>query len=177
LIFNDEEKKLLDDAIERKMAGRTLSEDQRIVWTRLISEFKISKARLLDVLEKDINNEFSKLQKTRSDLPKHLRVYFVTFRVFSRLLLRVTPFGGPNAAARNCELMLSLLLSKAEQDPAIGDFLERYAQKRKRLGRRRADLWAYSDVLRTIWPVVRRKLGKVVKFLVAADWVRRQFYQ
>lgn len=86
-------------------------------------------------------------------------------------------FGGQKAAMRNCELILSLLLNKAEQEPAIGDFLERYEQKCQRLGRRRTDLWAYSEVLRTVWPVLKRKLGTLLKLFIAADWVRRQFHQ
>lgn len=84
---------------------------------------------------------------------------------------------GQKAPQRNCEFLLSLLLSKSEQEPAIGDFLERYEAKRKRLGKRRADIWAYSDVLRTIWPVVRRRITKLLKIVVAAEWLRRQFYQ
>jgi hypothetical protein len=108
----------------------------------------------------------------------YLRLRAVRLRefVFNSRAFKHT-FGGPNATPRNCELLLSLLLSRTEQDPAIGDFLERYEQKRKRLGRRRADLWAYSEVLRTVWPVLRRKLGTLLKFAVAAEWVRRQFHQ
>ena len=76
-------------------------------------------------------------------------------------------------AAVNGEFLLSLLLSNHEQEAAIGDFLERYAQKLRRLGKRRADLWAYSDVARTVWPVLRRKLAKMIGIVGAAEWIRR----
>lgn len=79
-------------------------------------------------------------------------------------------------ASANGEFLLSILLNKDEQEAAIGDFLERYAHKLQRLGKLRADLWAYSDVARTVWPVLQRKLAKTVGIVGAADWIRRHLW-
>ena len=146
--------------IERKLT------ELRLLEQKLLEEQRIEEKRL------ELERQEKHAQRVNGGYLDRLVLQGRT--VFARTLVF---WGGPNATPRNCELLLSLLLSKSEQDPAIGDFLERYDQKRKRLGRRRADLWAYSDVLRTVWPVLKRKLSTLVKFAVAADWVRRQFHQ
>ena len=138
-------------------------------WTREVE---------LYFLELEAARSEAKRKGTQRVEARYFKLLVSRYRAFlSRRSLFNRTFGGPRATPRNCELLLSLLLSKSEQEPAIGDFLERYEQKRQRLGRRRADLWAYSDVLRTVWPVLRRRLGTFLKFAVAADWVRRQFHQ
>ena len=79
-------------------------------------------------------------------------------------------------ASANGELLLSILLNKDEQEAAIGDFLELYAQKLERLGKLRADIWAYSDIARTVWPVLRRKLAEAMGIVGAAEWIRRHLW-
>jgi hypothetical protein len=78
----------------------------------------------------------------------------------------------------NAEFLLHALLSKEEQEAAIGDFLEHYARRLARLGERRARIWAYAEALRTVWPVVKRAMAKISGIsgtIAAAEWVRRHF--
>lgn len=73
----------------------------------------------------------------------------------------------------NAELLLYLLLKKEEREGAVGDFVELYAKVLHRLGRTRATIWAYGEVVRAVWPMAKRVVGRVAGVLALTDWVRR----
>jgi hypothetical protein len=76
----------------------------------------------------------------------------------------------------NAEFVLHLLLKKEEQDAVIGDLLERYANKYKRLGKSRADIWFYTEVGRSLWPLAKRFAAKAIKIAVVGEWIRRMIH-
>jgi hypothetical protein len=68
------------------------------------------------------------------------------------------------------ELLLSLiLLSKEDRDNILGDLIEEYRKMETKWGRRYADRWFYGQVLRSVWPLIRRALW----WLLLA-WIRRR---
>lgn len=73
----------------------------------------------------------------------------------------------------NAEFVLHLLLKRSEQDAVIGDILERYIKKHERLGERRANLWFYAEVFRSVWPLLRRAASKVGGVALLGEWFRR----
>lgn len=76
---------------------------------------------------------------------------------------------------KNAELLLTLLLRRDEQEAAIGCFSEIYAKKVRRLGKRRAAIWAWCDVLRTLWPVIKRTFIRISGLAATVEWLRRHF--
>jgi hypothetical protein len=73
----------------------------------------------------------------------------------------------------NGEFALHLLLSKDEHEGVIGDLIERYGQKCERFGSRRAKLWFYCEVLRSVWPLIRRALARAGGLIAFGEWIRR----
>ena len=80
-----------------------------------------------------------------------------------------------NEPPKNAELLLSLLLRQDEQDSAIGCFSELFAKKVQRLGRKRAVIWAWCDVLRTLCPVIKRNFLRISGLAATVEWLRRHF--
>lgn len=76
---------------------------------------------------------------------------------------------------KNAELLLTLFLRRDEQEAAIGCFSEIFAKKVQRLGKRRAVIWAWCDVLRTLWPVIKRMFVRVSGLAATVEWLRRHF--
>jgi hypothetical protein len=75
----------------------------------------------------------------------------------------------------NAEFLLHLMLGADQREAAIGDFLELYWQRFDRFGERRARLWAYCEVVRMLWPVMKRVIAKFTGLVAAGEWVRRHF--
>ena len=73
----------------------------------------------------------------------------------------------------NAEFFLHLLLKEEEQEAFIGCLVERYVRKVGRLGKRRADVWFYAEVARSIWPLARRFASKAIRLAVLGEWIRR----
>jgi hypothetical protein len=73
----------------------------------------------------------------------------------------------------NGEFILHLLLSKEDQEVVMGDLIERYGQKRERFGEQRARVWFYCEVLRSVWPLLRRAIARAGALIAAAEWLRR----
>jgi len=74
---------------------------------------------------------------------------------------------------KNAELFLYLLLEREDRVWAIGDFVELYSLVLNRLGRSRAKLWAYVEVVRAVWPLARRVIGRATGLIAVTEWVRR----
>jgi len=73
----------------------------------------------------------------------------------------------------NAEYLLHLFLRGDERDALIGDLIERYVGKHERFGERRAKVWFYSEVLRSLWPLLKRFLAKASGFIALGEWIRR----
>jgi hypothetical protein len=73
------------------------------------------------------------------------------------------------------EFLLTALLKPAHADAVTGDLNERFTRDCEELGRRRA-VWRYwARTLYSLWPLLRRAIGKAVKWGVVIDTVRRHF--
>jgi hypothetical protein len=55
----------------------------------------------------------------------------------------------------NGQFLLDLFLPNHLAENAIGDLQERYNKKLKRLGRKRADLWYWTQVWTSLWPFLK----------------------
>jgi hypothetical protein len=63
-------------------------------------------------------------------------------------------------------------LNDDEAEAVSGDLQVRYSKKVERLGKRRAYSWFWSQVLRSVWPLLKR-FFTVGGFLAAAEFIRR----
>jgi hypothetical protein len=93
-----------------------------------------------------------------------------------RLRHEATRTKAPAAAPQpplNAEFILHLLLNKDEQDAIIGDLIERYGSKARRMGVRRANLWFYMEIARTTWPLLKRIAVRASGLIALGEWVRR----
>jgi len=72
----------------------------------------------------------------------------------------------------NAELILHLLLKPDEAEVLGGDLQERYLRKNQQFGQRRARIWLWSQVLRSIWPLLKRFFA-AGGFLAAAEFIRK----
>lgn len=73
---------------------------------------------------------------------------------------------------KNAELLLLLIVRSDERDAVIGDLIERYRRSHERLGRRRADLYAYGEVCRSLFPFIRRLVGTGLIVLLG-QWIKK----
>ncbi|HEY6807113.1 MAG TPA: hypothetical protein VI306_26280 [Pyrinomonadaceae bacterium] len=76
----------------------------------------------------------------------------------------------------NVEFVLHLLLTSDEQDAVIGDLLERYVVKYDHLGKWRTDVWFCVEVLRSVWPFLKRTVGKVSGLMLLGEWLRKMIH-
>jgi hypothetical protein len=76
---------------------------------------------------------------------------------------------------RFAEFLLAALASSAFAEAAIGDLNERFCAECERLGERRAVRLYRARTLRSFWPLLRRAIGKAIKWGVAIDAARRLF--
>ncbi len=74
---------------------------------------------------------------------------------------------------KKAELLLSRLLRNGEQDALIGDLIECYGVKCQLLGKRKADLYAYTEVLRSLYPLIKRILVKTGVVVLLGEWIRK----
>jgi len=73
----------------------------------------------------------------------------------------------------NAEFILHIFLKTDELDAVVGDLLEKYKKKWERFGPRRAKFWFYSEVLRSLWPLLKRLVAKAGGLLALGEWIRR----
>lgn len=73
----------------------------------------------------------------------------------------------------NAEYVLHLFLRRDEREALIGDLIERYVEKCDRFGKRRADFWFYMEVGRSLWPLLKRVVGRVSGLMALCEWIRR----
>jgi hypothetical protein len=66
-----------------------------------------------------------------------------------------------NQTAETAKLIFSLLVDARDIEVIIGDLFEKYEKEIKRRGRRRAELWLYYEVARSVWPLVRRLVVRI----------------
>jgi hypothetical protein len=73
------------------------------------------------------------------------------------------------------EFLLTLFATTPRAEAAIGDLNERFADECKKLGRQRALRLYWARTLRSLWPLLRRAIGKMLKWGVVIATVRRLF--
>jgi hypothetical protein len=78
----------------------------------------------------------------------------------------------PVQPSRNAELLLSVLARRDEQEAIVGDLIERYPKKVERLGKRRANLWVWAQVIHSAWPLFKRAIT-TGGILAAANYLRK----
>ena len=73
------------------------------------------------------------------------------------------------------EFLLTALATSSHAEAAIGDLNERFAGECKKSGRRRAVRLYWARTLRSLWPLLRRAIGRALKWGVVIATVRRFF--
>jgi hypothetical protein len=73
------------------------------------------------------------------------------------------------------EFLLTLLATTRTAEAMIGDLNEHFARERKELGRDRAVRLYCARTLRSLWPLLRRAIGKAMKWGAVIAAVRRLF--
>lgn len=91
----------------------------------------------------------------------------------THVLSKVAHPSANQSPPKNAELFLYLLLERKDRAWAIGDFVELYSLVLSRLGPSRAKLWAYGEVMRAVWPLARRVIGRATGLIAVTEWVRR----
>jgi hypothetical protein len=71
------------------------------------------------------------------------------------------------------EYLLFLLLPKKDREAVLGDLEEHFGYLLRRNGRLAAKLWYWSEVLRSVLPIVGRRVEVAVRWLTLLDWWRR----
>jgi len=74
---------------------------------------------------------------------------------------------------KNVELLLLLIVRRDERDAVIGDLIERYRRSHQRLGRRRADLYAYGEVCRSLYPFMKRLFYGTGVIVLLGQWIKK----
>ena len=79
------------------------------------------------------------------------------------------------APPKIAEFLLTATVTTRTTEAMIGDLNERFAAECKKLGRHRA-VWLYwARTLRSLWPLLRRAIGKAMKCGAVIAAVRRFF--
>jgi hypothetical protein len=74
----------------------------------------------------------------------------------------------------HAEYLLYLVLDRVERDAVIGDLLEEYRLRvLPRFGPRKAIVWYWSEVLRSILPFLWCRLKRIVKWTFLAELLHR----
>jgi predicted DNA-binding protein (UPF0251 family) len=76
---------------------------------------------------------------------------------------------------RLAEFLLTLFVPPSRADAMVGDLNERLASECKKLGRHRAVRLYWAHTLRSLWPLLRRAIGKALKWGVVVATVKRFF--
>lgn len=70
-------------------------------------------------------------------------------------------------------LLAKYLLQFILTEEAIGDLEEGYAEVKAEKGKKRADLWYYSQIMRSARPFIRLALRRLIHILIE-EWIRRR---
>jgi hypothetical protein len=73
------------------------------------------------------------------------------------------------------DFLLTLFLSEAKGEAAIGDLSERFENDCQRFGAARARRMYWGRALRSLWPLLRRVAARVIKWTALVEGVRRFF--
>jgi hypothetical protein len=73
------------------------------------------------------------------------------------------------------EFLLTLFATSHHADAAIGDLNERFTDECEKLGRPRAVRLYRARTLQSLWPLLRRAIGKALKWGAVIAAVRRLF--
>jgi hypothetical protein len=73
------------------------------------------------------------------------------------------------------EFLLTMLATTRYSEAVVGDLNERFAGECKEIGRDRAVRLYWARTLRSLWPLLRRAIGKAVKWGAVISVVRRFF--
>jgi hypothetical protein len=71
------------------------------------------------------------------------------------------------------ESLLIMFAPARRADHVIGDLEERFTRECEELGRRRAVCRYWARTLHSLWPLLRRAIGKALKWGAVIDTVRR----
>lgn len=83
---------------------------------------------------------------------------------------------GEAKPSRRAVYLLYLLLPKAARTSAIGDMEEEYACNCLRFGPKRANLLVWAEVIRSLWPLLKR-VGVILFKWGALGWLLSLFHR
>ena len=73
------------------------------------------------------------------------------------------------------EFLLTALSSPSRGEAMVGDLNECFAEEREKFGRDRAVRLYWARTVRSLWPLLRRAIGKALKWGAVIAAVRRMF--
>jgi len=71
------------------------------------------------------------------------------------------------------ESLICAFLGNDERECVVGDLNERYSEWYKGFGKRKADLYVYREVCRSLFPFIKRALRKTRVRILLDEWVRK----
>jgi hypothetical protein len=143
--------------MKRSSVERRVVKARQRTRTRSIASGEFTKVEIGDSLT---NAPVAAIPRPQSDPVPHV-------------LSKVSHASENQSPPKNAELFLYLLLERKDRVWAIGDFVELYSLVLNRLGPSRAKLWAYGEVIRAVWPLARRVIGRGTGLVAVTEWVRR----
>jgi hypothetical protein len=75
----------------------------------------------------------------------------------------------------SAEFLLTLFATTRHAEAVIGDLNERFGDECQKIGRSRAIRLYWARTLRSLWPLLRRAIGKALKWGAVISIVRRIF--
>jgi hypothetical protein len=70
--------------------------------------------------------------------------------------------------------ILCYSLKAKDRDAVLGDLAEQYDLRVERLGKKNADTWYYAEVARSLWPLAKRSVAKVIRVATASSFFWRR---
>ena len=87
----------------------------------------------------------------------------------------IAPMSDQQDPPKIAEFLLTALATTRHAEAAVGDLNERFTDECEKLGRRRAVRLYWARTLRSLWPLLRRAIGKALKWGAVIAAVRRIF--
>jgi hypothetical protein len=128
---------------------------------RRLNELVHSSQQALDPAAENADETLRRAIVTR----RQMEIYFATIKARN----------AANTPPKIAEFCLAALLSGVKADAIIGDLNERFQHDLKRYGVRRARHLYSARAIKSLWPLFRRAVARVIKVGIFAEIARRFF--
>jgi hypothetical protein len=115
----------------------------------------------------------NRLYRSRRQLAEQLRLVNETLNLLRHQARIAWP--GDYVPPTLAEFLLTALATSRQAEAVTGDLNERFTDDCEKLGRPRAVRLYWARTLRSLWPLLRRAIGKALKWGAVIAAVRRLF--